>query len=176
MAATPVAVQRTKEQTLPEQKSTSASLLDQMDAAFGEVARRAFQIFEGNGRIFGHDLEDWFKAEGELFRPVRIELTESDESLEIKAEAPGFTEKELEISVQPRRVVITGKHESTEKGQKKGKTVRAEFYSDQLLRIVDLPAEVETDKVTATLKNGLLTLAMPKVAKARSVRIKPTAA
>jgi HSP20 family protein len=176
MAATPVAVQRAKEQTSPQQKPASESLLDRVDTAFDEIARRAFQIFEGNGRIFGHDLEDWFKAERELFRPVQIELTDSDESLELKAEVPGFSENELEISVQPSRVVITGKHESTEKEQKKGKTICSEFCSDQLLRIVDLPAEVETDKVTATLKNGVLTLAMPKVAKARSVRVKATAA
>ena len=176
MAATPVAVQRAKEQTLPQQKSTSENLLDRMDAAFEEIAQRAFQIFEGNGRLFGYDLENWFKAERELFRPVHTELTESDESFEIRAEVPGFSEKELEISVQPGRVVITGKHEATGKEQKKGKTVRSEIYSDQILRIVDLPVEVETDKVTATLKNGVLILAMPKVAKARSVRISPTAA
>jgi HSP20 family protein len=147
-----------------------------MDAVFDDIARRAFQVFEGNGRVFGRDLEDWFRAERELFRPVHTELTESDESLEIKAEVPGFGEKELEISVQPRRVVITGKHESTEKEQEKGKTIRSEFCSDQVLRIVDLPVEIETDKVTATLENGVLVLAMPKVARARSIRIKPTAA
>jgi len=161
---------------LPVQKSTSASLLDQMDAAFDEIARRAFQIFEGNGRVFGRELENWFRAERELFRPIYTELTESDESFELKAEVPGFSEKDLEISVEPRRIVITGKRESTEKEQKKGKTVRSEFYSDQVFRIVHLPVEVETDKVTATLKNGVLVLAMPKVAKARSIRIKPTAA
>jgi HSP20 family protein len=176
MAATPVAVQRAKEQTLPQRKTTSGSLFDRMDAVFDDIARRAFQIFESNGRIFGRDVEDWFKAERELLRPVPTELTESEESLEIKAEVPGFSEKELEISVQPRQVVITGKHESTDKEEKKGKIVRSETYSDQILRIVDLPVDVETDKVSATLKNGVLVLAMPKAAKARSVRITPTAA
>jgi HSP20 family protein len=176
MAAATTAVQRAKEQTLAQQKTTSESLLDQMDSMFDNIARRAFELFEANGRMFGQDLEHWFTAEKELFRPVYTELTESDESLEIKAEVPGFNERELEISVQPRRVVITGKHESTNKEQKKDKIVRSETYSDQILRIVDLPVEVETDKVTATLKNGVLVLAMPKVARARSVRIKPTAA
>jgi HSP20 family protein len=176
MAATPVAVQRSKEQTLAQPKTTSESLLDQIDTIFDNISRRAFELFEGNGRMFGRELEDWFKAERELLRPVRTELTESDESLEIKAEVPGFTEKELEISVQPRRVVITGKHEAADKEQKKGQIVRSETYSDQILRIVDLPVDVETDKVTATLKNGVLVLAMPKVAKARSIRIKPTVA
>lgn len=167
MAATP-AVQRAKEQTFVQQKTRSKSLLDQMDAVFNEISRRAFQLFEDNGRVFGNDLEDWFRAEREMFRPLYTKLTESDESLKIKAEVPGFTEKELEISVQPRRIVIAGEHEST------GKEID-KLLSEQVLQIVDLPAEVETDKVTATLKNGVLILVMPKAAKARSVRIKPTA-
>jgi HSP20 family protein len=59
---------------------------------------------------------------------------------------------------------------------KKGKTVCAESCSDQILRMVDLPAEIETDKVTATLKNGVLELTLPKVAEAHTLRIHPKAA
>jgi len=36
---------------------------------------------------------------------------------------------------------------------------------------VDLPTEIETGKVTATLKNGVLALTLPKAAKAQTVRI-----
>jgi HSP20 family protein len=171
-----VAVQRAKEETVPQQKATAESLLDQMEATFDRIARRAFEIFEGDGRILGRDLDDWFQAERELFRPVRTELNESDEAFALQAEVPGFSEKELAISVEPRRVIITGKRGPTSKEEKKGKIIRSEMTSDQLLRIVELPKEVETDKVTATLKNGVLSLALPKSAKARSIRIKPTAA
>jgi len=60
--------------------------------------------------------------------------------------------------------------------KKRGKTVHAERCCDEILRIVDLPAEVETDKVNATLKNGVLEFTLPKVAKAHMVRIHPKAA
>jgi HSP20 family protein len=174
MPETSVAVQRAKEETAVEPKARSESLLEQMDAAFDRVARRAFEIFEGEG-IFGRDLENWFKAERELLHPVCTELTETDEAFALKAEVPGFSEKDLEIKVEPRRVAITGKREST-KEEKKGKTIRSEISSDQILRLVELPAEIETDKVTATLKNGMLALELPKAAKARSVRVKAVAA
>ena len=88
---------------------------------------------------------------------------------------PGFSEKELEISIDPRRLTITGKREA-KKEEKKARTVHAERCCDQVLRIVDLPADIETDKVTATLKNGVLEFTMPKVAKAQIVRIHPKAA
>ena len=42
--------------------------------------------------------------------------------------------------------------------------------------MVELPAEIEMEKVTATLKNGVLQLIMPKVAKQHTLRIHPKAA
>jgi HSP20 family molecular chaperone IbpA len=151
------------------------SLFDRMDEVFNNITKRAFEIFEGNGRIFGHELDDWLKAEKEFLHPVQIRLSESGESLDVQAEVPGFDEKDLEINVEPRRVTISGKRESG-KEEKKGKSVYSEAGCDQILRVVDLPAEVETDKVTATLKNGVLALTMPKVAKSRSIRIQAKAA
>ena len=151
------------------------SLLDRMDEVFNNITKRAFEIFKGNGRIFGHELDDWLKAEREFLHPVHIQLAESGDSFDVKAEVPGFDEKDLEINVEPRRVTISGKRE-TSKEEKKGKSVYSESGCDQVLRVVDLPAEVETDKVTATLKNGVLALTMPKVAKSRSIRIQAKAA
>jgi HSP20 family protein len=151
------------------------SVFDQIQDTFNALSRRAYEIFEGNGRAFGRDFEDWFQAERELLHPVHVSIEESDDSLALKAEVPGFSEKELEINLEPRRLTITGKREA-KKEEKKGKTVYAERCCDQILRIVDLPADIETDKVTATLKNGVLELTLPKVAKAHTIRIHPKAA
>src|SRR6516225_7050711 len=72
-----------------------ASLFDQMENVFNRIARRAYEIFEGNGRAFGRELGDWFQAERELLHPVPVNVTESDGSFEMKAEVPGFNEKEI---------------------------------------------------------------------------------
>ena len=151
------------------------SLFDQLENTFNTIARRAYEIFEANGRAFGRDLEHWFRAERELLHPVLVNVTETDGSFEMKAEVPGFNEKEIEIGVEPRRLTITGKREA-KKEEKKGKTVWAESCCDQILRTVDLPADIETDNVTATLRNGVLELTLPKVAKAHTLRIHPKAA
>jgi HSP20 family protein len=166
------AVRRAEE---PTKVMKYTSLFDQMDEMFNSLARRAYEIFEGNGRAFGRDLENWFQAERELLHPVALNITETDEAFTLKAEVPGFTEKEIEVAVEQGRVTITGKREYS-KEEKKGKTVCAETCSDQVLRIVNLSSEIERDKVTATLKNGVLELTLPKVAKAQPVRIRPKAA
>jgi len=169
-----LAVQRAEERSALKPVKFE-SLLDRMDDVFDRINKRAFEIFEGNGRIFGRELDDWLKAEREFLHPVHVQLAESGESLDVQAEVPGFDEKDLEINVEPRRVTISGKRETSKK-EKKGKTVYSETGCDQILRVVDLPAEVETDKVTATLKNGVLALTMPKVARSQSVRIHAKAA
>jgi HSP20 family protein len=151
------------------------SLVEQVEGTFNDLACRAYEIFDGNGRIFGHDLEHWFQAERELLYPVLLNIVETPEAFELKAEVPGFTEKDLEIGVEPRRLTLSGKRESS-KEEKKGKTVWAESSSDQLLRVVNLPAEVEVGKVTASLKNGVLDLTLPKITQAQPVRIHPKAA
>jgi HSP20 family protein len=166
------AVKRAEEATTPIK---FGSLLDQMEDVFSAISRRAYELFDSNGRAFGREWEDWFQAERELLHPVHVAIEESDASLQIKAEVPGFNEKELEISVEPRRLTISGKREA-KKEEKKGKTVYAEKCCDQIMRMVDLPAEVQTEKVSATLKNGMLELTLPKAEKSRSIRIHPKAA
>ncbi len=159
----------------PTNPTKHNSLFDEIEDTFNVLTCRAYEIFESNGRTFGRDLENWLRAERELLHPVAVNITESDEAFEVKAEVPGFNEKEIEIGVEPGRLTITGKRE-TKKEEKKGKTVCAESRSDQILRMVDLPAEIDTDKVTATLKNGVLELTLPKAAKVQTMRIHPKAA
>jgi HSP20 family protein len=166
------AVKRAEE---PAKPIEYGSIFDQIQDTFNALSRRAYEIFEGNGRAFGRDLEDWFQAERELLHPVHVSIEESDNSLAVKADVPGFSEKELEINLEPRRLTITGKREA-KKEEKKGKTLYAERCCDQILRVVDLPADIETDKVTATLKNGVLEFTLPKAAKAPTIRIHPKAA
>jgi HSP20 family protein len=173
MAETSVTVQRAEEK--PVAITPIERLMDRVSKLSEAITQRAYQIFEGSGHGFGHDLDDWFKAEMDLLHPVHVNITESEENFEVKAEVPGFNEKEIEVSVEPRRLTITGKRETEQKEDKNGKTVYSESCSDQILRIVDLPASIDAEKTTASLKNGVLHLTMPKAAKARPIEIKKAA-
>jgi HSP20 family protein len=160
---------------VPVKQSTTDDVFDRIEETYNAIARRAFEIFDNNGRWLGHELEDWFRAESELLHPVHVEITETDNNLAVRAEVPGFTIKELTIDVEPRRLTITGKHEAQEES-KKGKIVYSERCARQIMRVVTLPAEVDSSKVTATLKDGVLNLELPKVPHAKTVRVEPKAA
>lgn len=106
----------------PIKPTKYTSLLDQLEDTFNALSNSAYEIFESTGRAFGRDLDNWFQAEREMPHPVHVHIVESDGSLEVKAEVSGFSEKELEIGLEPRRLTITGKRE-TKKEEKRGKTV-----------------------------------------------------
>jgi len=147
-----------------------ADLFDRVQQLTDLIARRAFEIFDGNGRIFGRDWEDWFQAESELLHPVHIDVAESGGDLIVRAEVPGFTDKELDISLEGRRLTITGKRETKEERKEK-KTIYTERCSNQILRVIDLPVDVDKEKAAATLKDGMLELKVPKAAPAKKVPI-----
>ena len=66
------AIQTTKQQTPASPIFVEAEkLFEQMKEFSQLVGRRAYEFFEARGREFGHDLEDWFRAESELMRGVR---------------------------------------------------------------------------------------------------------
>ena len=163
MTGKSAAVQVVKEPT------SLKTAIDRANALFEAISRRAYEKFAGSGYMEGHELDDWFAAEHELLHPIPINISESGEALEITAEVPGFSEKELEVSVEPRRLVISGKRE-TKREEKQGTTVYSEICADQIMRVVHLPTDVETENVTASLKDGVLDLNLPKLAKARSIR------
>jgi HSP20 family protein len=151
----------------------SGGLFEQIDGIYDSIARRAFELFDGDGRWLGHDLDHWLRAEAEMLHPVHLELTESDGDYTVLAEVPGFGPKNLEIKVEPRCLRIAGKRETKqEKGDKK---IRSEWCADQILRIVELPADVDTSKVNASLKDGILTIDLPKAPHAKAIRIEPKA-
>jgi HSP20 family protein len=138
------------------------------------IARRAFELFQKRGYKFGHELEDWFKAERELLRKVPINIKEIDGNLRIQAEVPGFTADNLKVSVEPRRITIKGEIEAKTDKKEDG-TLYTEWRSNKIFRAFDLPHPVDAEKAAAKIKDGVLTLTIPKTAEVtpKEVEIKP---
>ncbi len=160
-------------QTAPETTGLKVvkpeNIFERMEKLHEQIAKRAFELFEGDG-FFGRDLDHWFKAESELLHPVHVTLSETNEGFEIKAELPGFELKDLEISARPRELTIVGKRQS-ETERKEKKTIYKEQCSNEVMRMIELPAEIDTAKVTANLKDGMLTLAAPKTVQAKAAKV-----
>jgi HSP20 family protein len=167
------AMGRTKEPELV--KHSSEEISNQFSQIYEVIARRAFDIFESRGRSPGHELEDWFRAESELLRPVPVNVAESDGEYIVQAEVPGFGGKDLEVIVEPPYLAISGKRETREDEQN-GTMICCEWRAERIFRVLDLPQFVDTSKVSTTLRDGILIVDLPKARNAEKLRVEPIAA
>jgi HSP20 family protein len=134
------------------------------------IARRAYELFEASGYTTGHAHEDWIRAQSEILLKVPVDITATETELIVRADVPGFGEKDLEVRVAPRSLCITGKRQEAAE-QKDGNTVYSERLSTEIFRVLDLPSEINPDKVKATVNDGLLEIKLLKVGLGKKVPV-----
>ena len=149
--------------------SVEEDFFEHTQGVFNLIAQRAFEIFESRGRVHGNDRADWFLAESKLLTPVKFHLSESGKQLTARAEVPGFHRQEIKVSLEPRRLSISGKTEPLEKHRAE-KHPHSHRHAQLMFHVIDLPCEVDPSKAKATFNDGRLEVVMPKVVLAMSAR------
>lgn len=96
--------------------------------------------------------------------PMRIDMSETDKELVLKAELPGLTDKDVEVSVNHEMLTIRGEKKQEKEEQNESGWYRIERQYGSFSRSIPLPYEVDVDKIEALFKNGVLTIKMPKLA------------
>jgi HSP20 family molecular chaperone IbpA len=151
------------------------SIAERIEQIRASIERRAFELFMDDGAADGNDIDHWIQAEMELLHPMHLSVAESKDALTVKAELPGFRANEIHVSLETRRLTISGKRESSG-SERNGKTIYQERCSSEILRSLDLMSDVDVSKTTATLKDGVLELVMPKVVEAKASEVQAKAA
>ena len=102
-----------------------------------------------------------------------VDLKETKDDLVVKAEVPGMEPKDIQISLQENLLTIKGEKKQ-EKEEKDEHHHRVERSYGAFARSVRLPVGVDGSKVSATFKNGLLTVTLPKTpaSKGTAIQIK----
>jgi HSP20 family protein len=130
---------------------------------------RLFQQFFGDYEPFR--AWDPFQLRG--FPAVNV--WQDDDKVFVEAELPGVNENDLDMTVVGNEFTIKGARRGPEPA--KGATMhRRERGTGTFSRIVYLPVEVNGSKVEAEFRNGVLTIALPKIETARPRRIPVKAA
>jgi HSP20 family molecular chaperone IbpA len=149
---------------LPFSLSLPADLQSKVQKLQLAIARRAHELFEARGREHGRDLEDWLQAESELLCPTSIAMSESKDRVSVRANVAGFDQSEIEVSVEPSRVIILGKKKQATRETEPGPTERGS-QPDHILEVIDLATEVLPERVVVEWKEGELILELPAVSK-----------
>lgn len=93
------------------------------------------------------------------------DVYETDSEVVVEVEAPGFEEKEIDLEVFDHTLVIKGERKE-EKEQKEKSFWLRERLENTFERRFELPAETDTEKVSAAFAKGVLKVHVPKPAKA----------
>ena len=99
-----------------------------------------------------------------------MDVSETKEAMVVKAEVPGLEPKDIQISLQEQYLTIKGE-KTQEKLDKEERYHRVERFYGSFARSVRLPVGVDGSRVTASFKNGLLTVTLPKTAAAKGTTI-----
>lgn len=159
-----------KRKEIPVHPKEPSTFMDEVAQLFNKIEKRAYELFEGRGRENGGDLDDWFKAEGELFKPVPLDIKEQEKQLKIRAEVAGFNPEDLEINLEPSVLTIKGAQKKETEKEEKG-TTYSETRTKEIFRRVTLPVNVLPDEAEANLKDGVLEISVPKAAETKKIRL-----
>jgi HSP20 family protein len=142
------------------------SLIPRRSVTYAPLAQPGFRafwpaefdrLFDEAWRGFGLALPTREAA----FAP-RVDVSESDEAYTVRADLPGLEEKDIQVSLEEGVLTIQGKHETEQKEEGEKGVRYLERAHGSFHRSIQLPAEVDADKVSASYRQGVLTVTLPK--------------
>ncbi len=93
-----------------------------------------------------------------------LELRDEERQFVVTVELPGVKRESIEIGAKPTTLVIRGeKQDPSETDDTLSKTLRSERRYGSFRRYLDLPEEVDVDRVSARMVQGVLHVSLPKV-------------
>ena len=139
-----------------------------------EDMERAFEKFMSGSwlrplawdRSIWHDIMEPFQG-----RMTRTDVIDRDEDFLVRAEVPGAQRKDIEVSLVDNMLTIKGKVEHEYK-QQKADYYRCEISQGAFSRTVLVPGKFDASKVTASVKDGVLEITLPKVEASKRQNIK----
>jgi HSP20 family protein len=98
----------------------------------------------------------------------RLEVVERPNEFVVSAELPGIEEKAVDVEVHGNVLTLRGEKRVEKSEEQEGRHFTERVYGE-FRRSIELPVDVQADKATASFKNGVLTIHLPK-AEAAKVR------
>jgi HSP20 family protein len=135
---------------------------DRTFGALDDFRRRMDRLFEGFDARWGVN-----EAYGVSW--PRAELRDTGSELVLEADVPGLTDKDIQLTVTQDTVGLAGERKAD---APEGYQVhRRERGHQRFSRAWALPTRIDAERVEATVKNGVLTVTLPKAADARPRQI-----
>lgn len=131
---------------------------------FGDVQSEMNRLFDHwAGRQAGTGERMWLPA---------VDVHETKDEFVLTLDMPGVTEKDINLSINGELLTIKGERRFEREGGEGNTYHRLERLYGKFERSVQLPTMVQTDKVKATYRDGVLTVTLPKAEEVKPREIK----
>jgi HSP20 family protein len=131
-----------------------------------EPFAQMYDLQRAMNRLFNDSLRG---AETRTGYPL-VNIAETDNELVVEAEIPGITIEDVRLTVVGDHLSITGERKSDE--IKDAKCYLNERSFGQFQRVIELPVAIDSAKIKATYRNGVLKVVLPKAEAAKPKQIK----
>lgn len=152
-----------------EPEDTAVAVQNEMetvDEAEMAVPEQRMEQAEGESR--GENSEEWpSEYEGELY----IDMYQTKDNVIVKSTIAGVKPEDLDITIANDMLTIRGERKRIEQIDQ-GDYFFQECYWGGFSRSVILPVDIDSEQIEAELKDGILTVVLPKAAKAKTKKIK----
>lgn len=154
---TPVPVKRTTPALARPAMSMFGTLQREIDRLFDDFSRGGFPSLAASGAT------------------VRMDFADTQDGIELTAELPGLQENDVQVTLSDNVLTVSGEKQAEKEEKDKNYHFIERSYG-AFSRSVELPADIQADKISATISNGVLKVTVPRAAKAEPKKIEVKAA
>ncbi len=108
----------------------------------------------------------WQRPIGLMIPMPHVDVIDHDDEVLVRAEVPGYKKEEIAISLMDGSLMIKGETKS-EKKEESESFYRCEISHGSFSRTIGLPAAIDDAKAKASMKDGVLEIALPKLEKSK---------
>ena len=128
---------------------------DALDATFCEDLKHHIDLYENFFNDFSGDSSPWVPM-------PKIDVSETKKDIMVKAELPGMDAKDINLTVKNGILTLSGEKREESDEEEMNSFCRETSYG-YFKRSIDLPADVDEEKIKADYRSGILKVTLPKV-------------
>ena len=154
-------------------KANSNPLAD-IEKNFQELERRLEEAFSDGWRFPSRwEMPDLSKFAKLKNMTPKVDIIDRDYDILVRADVPGVKRENLDVTLTDNTITIKGKTSEAKK-EEKGDYFRSETMKGAFTRTLYLPSDVDGNKAESTFTDGVLEVVVPKMEKARRIKVNVT--
>ena len=143
----------------------------ELEKNFRELERRLEEAFSDGWRFPSRwEAPDWSRFSKLKYLTPRVDIVDRDDDILVRADIPGVKKENLDVTLTDNTITIRG-NTSEEKKEEKGDYFRSETMKGSFSRTMYLPSDVDGSKAESTFKDGMLEVIVPKLDKAKRIKV-----